>query len=103
MCFWLWLRERQRHLSRGDGGRVRLYAPDALAPSAGPRVTRSAYFGPGDGLVETPVLARGDLAAGPVSGPAIVEEYDSTCVVPPGCRASLGRSGSMIIEVEQAP
>ena len=55
------------------------------APEPAPPPPRRAYFG-GDGSTagcETPVLRRTDLAAGR-SGPLIVEEYDATCVVPPG-------------------
>jgi len=46
----------------------------------------------------TPVLARGDLAT-PREGPAIVEEYDATCVVPPGARAGLDVSGNIVMEL----
>ena len=31
------------------------------------------------------------------SGPAVVEEYDATCVVPPGARAQLDASGNIVI------
>jgi N-methylhydantoinase A len=32
-------------------------------------------------------------------GPAIVEEYDATCVVPPGATAVLDGSGNIVMEV----
>jgi N-methylhydantoinase A len=35
----------------------------------------------------------------PREGPCIVEEYDATCVIPPGARASLDRAGSILIEL----
>ena len=60
--------------------------------------SRRVYFGQRDGWIVTPVLARGDLAT-PRQGPAIVEEYDATCVVPPGARASLDASGNIVMEV----
>jgi len=60
--------------------------------------SRRVYFGPRDGWIVTPVLARGDLAT-PREGPAIVEEYDATCVVPPGARARLDVSGNIVMEV----
>jgi N-methylhydantoinase A len=56
------------------------------------------YFGPRDGWIVTRVLSRGDLAT-PREGPAIVEEYDATCVVPPGARAALDGSGNIVMEV----
>jgi N-methylhydantoinase A len=59
--------------------------------------TRPAYFGPSHGLLPTPILARADLADGKQSGPLIVEEYDATCVVPPGCEAWLDEWGNMVI------
>src|SRR5881296_692536 len=50
--------------------------------------TRRVYFGPDRGWQETPILDRPDLAT-PRVGPCIIEEYDATCVVPPGARAAL--------------
>ena len=35
----------------------------------------------------------------PRDGPCIVEEYDATCVIPPGARASLDRFGNILIEL----
>ncbi|MBB4302117.1 N-methylhydantoinase A [Rhodobium orientis] len=49
---------------------------------------RRAYFG-AQGWHETPVVTRADLKAEPRSGPLIVEEYDTTCVIRPGWEASL--------------
>ncbi|HEY7610429.1 MAG TPA: hydantoinase/oxoprolinase family protein, partial [Alphaproteobacteria bacterium] len=56
------------------------------AASAAPE-SRIAYFGPGHGALAVPVLTRAAIAAmGEGAGPLIVEEYDSTAVVPPGWR-----------------
>ncbi|MFQ5971709.1 MAG: hydantoinase/oxoprolinase family protein [Alphaproteobacteria bacterium] len=60
--------------------------------------SRQAYFGPGTGWLETLVLARNDLRS-PQRGPCIVEEYDATCVVPPGARAGLDPSGNIVIDL----
>ena len=60
--------------------------------------TRSAYFGPRHGWLETTVLKRADLAQSR-EGPVIVEEYDATCVVPPGARVSLDTVGDIVIEL----
>ena len=59
---------------------------------------RDVYFGPDHGLLPTPVLIRRDLAGRTVAGPAIVEEYDSTTVVPPGCDAALDANGCIVIK-----
>ena len=58
---------------------------------------RQAYFGPEGGLVDTPVLSRGDLDAAPREGPLLIDEFDSTTVVPPGCRAWLDKHGNIRI------
>ena len=63
---------------------------------------RRAYFGKKHGWLDTPVLSLEQLAEAPVEGPAIVELYDSTCVVPPGCAISLGRFGSMSIDIHSS-
>ena len=69
-------------------------------PGGGDRPTRRVYFGPGLGWRETPILDRPALAA-PRVGPCIIEEYDATCVVPPGARATLDRDGNIAIELGQ--
>jgi N-methylhydantoinase A len=58
---------------------------------------RSAYFGPAHGIIATPVLARGELAATPRPGPLLVDEYDATTLVPPGCAARLDAHGNILI------
>ena len=59
---------------------------------------RQAYYGPALGWRETVVINRADLAT-PRSGPCIIEEYDSTCIVPPAAAASLDRFGNIAIAV----
>ena len=67
-------------------------------PGGGDPPTRRVYFGPGLGWRETPILDRPDLAT-PRVGPCIIEEYDATCVVPPGARARLDGYGNIAIEL----
>jgi N-methylhydantoinase A len=62
------------------------------------RPTRKAYFGPSHGWLHTHIVNRADLVK-PHRGPCIVEEYDSTCVIPPGSAACLDRFGNIVIEV----
>ena len=61
-----------------------------------PPAARRAYFGARHGWIETPVLRRSDLAT-TRSGPMIVEEYDATCVIPPGARANLDAGGNIVM------
>jgi N-methylhydantoinase A len=70
--------------------RVRASRAEPAPPPA-----RRAYFG---SWTETPVIRRSDLKS-PKTGPAIVEEYDATCVVPPGARAQLDAGGNIVIEL----
>ncbi len=87
----------------GQGLRQGAAIPDSLKPSRAepaPPPPRAAYFGADAGgeagWVKTPILRRSDLAT-PRTGPLIVEEYDATCVVPPGAAASLDPSGNIVI------
>jgi N-methylhydantoinase A len=57
------------------------------AATGGAGGARPAYFGPAHGVVPTPVLGRADLDGTPRPGPLLVDEYDATTLVPPGCRA----------------
>jgi N-methylhydantoinase A len=72
-----------------------LFADAAARPS---ETARQAYFGKDHGWLETPVIARADLST-PLEGPAIVEEYDATCLIPPGGKASLDRFGNIVIDL----
>lgn len=63
--------------------------------------SRRAYFGAGTGQIETPVVARPALREGAV-GPLLIDEYDSTIVVPPGMRARLDEQGNVVIIVAEA-
>ncbi len=70
------------------------------APVAGAGGTREAYFGPAAGLCPTPVLGRGDLERTPRPGPLLVDEYDATTLVPPGCRAGRDEWDNIVITTE---
>ena len=65
------------------------------------REDRQVYFGPREGWLRTPILSRSSLAGGTSSGPLIVEEYDSTTIVPPGCRIWLDEWSNINIGVTQ--
>jgi len=44
------------------------------------------------------VLRRSALET-PRAGPCIIEEYDATCVVPPGASAALDALGNIVIDL----
>ncbi len=54
--------------------------------TTGPPKTRQAYFGPEIGSVDTAVLSDADLGQTPIEGPVLIDRYDTTIVVPPGCK-----------------
>lgn len=64
---------------------------------ATPDRERPAYFGE---WVDTPVYLRSALAPGAGGeGPAIVEERESTVIVPPGCTFSVADNSSIVIQL----
>lgn len=67
-------------------------ASAAMAPSE----PREAYFGPQHGLLPTTVCRRSDITNGQ-RGPLIVEEPDTTVVVPPGWSVSRDDYGSLVL------
>lgn len=69
------------------------YPPRAAAPEG----RRSVYFGPEQGRVDTAVIDRAALLAGERSGPAIIEEYEGTTIVPPDCTVRLDAKGNIIL------
>jgi N-methylhydantoinase A len=64
----------------------------------GPAPVRRVYFGLERGWLPTPILSRADLAH-EREGPAVIEEYDATCVLPPGARARLDEWGNIVMEL----
>ena len=91
------LRLRARSMDRWD----HLPAPEALRTKAAKGVSggeRPVYFG-GKGWVTTPVIRRSALSETPSAGPVIVEEYDTTIIVPPGATAR-STAGTVQIHLE---
>ncbi len=60
---------------------------------------RMVSFDPKMGRVRTDVIDRARLPASPKAGPLIIEEYDATTVVPPGCFARLDEWDNIVIDV----
>jgi N-methylhydantoinase A len=81
---------------RGDRGDQFVQPPSSIC-APGAVGSRKAYFGPDWGLLDAVTLERSQLRSAARRGPLIVEEYDTTTVVPPGWTAQLDRSGAMVI------
>jgi len=76
-------------------------APDLPKEKGEPVTTRQVMFSAEVGRVETEIYDRATLAAGQVvEGPAIVEQLDTTTVIPPGFEAEVHETGSLIITQE---
>jgi N-methylhydantoinase A/oxoprolinase/acetone carboxylase beta subunit len=73
----------------------------AGVPDEALRETRPAYFPEHAGYVDTPAYSHVALTAGAeIVGPAVIEERESTAVVPPGFRAIVDDFGTLIIRSE---
>ena len=80
--------------------------PSALIDASGrqaqavPKASRKVWFG---GWVETPVYWRDhlpiDLA---LTGPAIIEQMDTTIIIDPGCSVVSDSDGNLIVTVPHA-
>jgi N-methylhydantoinase A len=83
------LTARVRRMERPD--------PRLAATARGASGAREAYFGAAHGLRRTPVVGRADLGDRPQPGPLLIDEYDATTLVPPGCAARLDSHGNIVI------
>ena len=80
------------------------FRPAEIVPQAPgePAERRPVYFG-GHGWLDTPVYERDTLAAGTAFvGPAIIDQLDSTTVVPPATRAEVDEWLNIRIYLEEA-
>ena len=104
----------------GDGAEARVPADETLPPPtpapnpiragvgtgerhAGRSVTGRRTVRFPSGRRTTPILRRESL--GPEStleGPAVIEQLDTTTVLPPGCRAAVDDAGNLIVDVPAA-
>jgi N-methylhydantoinase A len=72
---------------------------EPVSVSARPK-SRMAWFPEAGGYVETRILTRADLTrVGTVTGPAIIEDPDSTTVVLPNDTARISPAGHLVVEI----
>lgn len=73
-------------------------AETGAGSTAAPHERRSVYWAGSKRRIDTPVFRRADLPVGfEIAGPAIVEEYSSTTVLPEGDRLVVGALGELNI------
>jgi N-methylhydantoinase A len=83
-----------------DLARARPHSSALGAGVATARTWRDAWFEEGGGFVRTPVYDRYAFVAGTrIEGPALVEERESTVVVPPQASVRCDESLNLIIEL----
>ncbi len=71
--------------------------PEQVAESA----TRSVWFGPEEGYRMTSVYHRDSLVPGSaVSGPAIIEETESTLILPPMSHAKVDAASNIVVTID---
>jgi N-methylhydantoinase A len=62
---------------------------------------RDVYFGPDVGTCSTAILRRDDVGPDGMPGPVIIEEFDTSTVVPPHASVRLDEHRNLRIRVEQ--
>jgi N-methylhydantoinase A len=78
-------------------------APAATGVQAAVKGVRQAWFAEADGFVETTVYDRYALAPETtLSGPAIVEERESTVVLGPGAHITVDPARALIVQMPEA-
>jgi N-methylhydantoinase A len=87
-------------------GRIAKPAQRLLDPADGapePRERRPVYFAEAGDYVDSPVYDRYAFTGGQIfSGPAVIEEFDSTTIVHPSYNVEVDTYGNLIIRKEQA-
>jgi len=87
----------------GGAPRVALAKAPAASRDGGLKDRRRAWFPETRGWTESAVYDRYSLAPGSrLDGPAIIEERESTSVLPPGTSASVDEYANLIVTVERA-
>ena len=71
-------------------------------PQKGISADRPVFFGKEYGWITTPIVSREDLSGSPEAGPVIVQEYDTTIVVPPRMSVCLDSARNVAIETEKS-
>ncbi len=80
-------------LARGVSEQARL--PGRVPPARAQKPFRRQAWFEGAGWVDATVIGRAAVPEQGIAGPVIIQEYDSTCLVPPGARAAIDDFGNI--------
>jgi N-methylhydantoinase A len=87
-------------IGRVERPRLRVLEAGTGSPARALKAKRPAHFQEAGGMVDCAIYDRDALLAGDrFEGPAIVEQMDTTTVVPPGAQVTVDRHGSLLIEI----
>jgi len=76
---------------------------EAKSETAVPRTKRPVHFDTAPAAIETPIYWRPELMVGSVlEGPAVIEQLDTTTLVPPGTRCEVDPWGNLRLHVGDA-
>ncbi|MBI4589413.1 MAG: hydantoinase/oxoprolinase family protein [Candidatus Rokubacteria bacterium] len=85
----------------GAGPKVSLPKSDPKGPGNALKASRQAYFPERGGYIDCPVYDRYRLGPGTeLTGPAVIEERESTTVLPPGCVARVDDYATLLVKVQ---
>ncbi len=88
-----------RVIARGLSVQNRVPDQIQLATTSGGDLgERQVYFGKDIGWVQTPLTSRQSLDTSAQNGPLVIEEYDSTTIVPPGWTAKIDQLKNILVE-----
>ena len=68
--------------------------------AGGSQEVRKAYWGEKYGFLDTPVSKFEQIGQNTMKGPFLIDCYDTTIVIPPGCTATRGEWGNVTINIE---
>lgn len=88
------------------GPREKTAMPEIVAggpdPAPAHKGRRQVHFEEAGGFIDCDTYERSRLASGNIiAGPAVIEQMDTTTVIPPGEKAVVDRSGRLIVELAQ--
>jgi N-methylhydantoinase A len=90
-------------IGRVDRPQVRRLAPASDGVGRALKNRRPVYFGEAGGMTTTDVYDRAKFLAGDrFAGPAIVEQMDSTTVIPPGANVEVDTFGCLVVRLPPA-
>ena len=86
----------------GQRTKPKVPAPKSVANTeAAPQASRPVAYLDNDGFIDSAIHDRGSLSPGvSVSGPTVIEQYESTVIVPPKFEAEVDAFGNLVLRMQ---